>query len=186
MARLCLLVLLGVLHVSANGCGVVGPSCLSQQKTGPVVTVSSVVGPGEVTVHRVPYGTDGSQNDVNISWTGQFTPNGPQIRVYATRVDCVDFTPPSDPINASPDNGPCGSIGSVGSVLSQRARPCARNNTCRIESDDLVQTSLSIASGRGNPNVLGTVAEYKLWVVGDIRQSASYSISTTWFFGPDC
>ena len=144
-ARLRLFAVIGVLYISANGCGIVGPSCLSQQNTGAVMTASGVVGPAEVTVHRVAYGIDGSQNDVNISWTGQFTPNGPQVRVYATKVDCVDFTPPLDPINASFASGPCGSIGSFGSVLSQNARPCAGDNTCRVESDDLVQTSLLIA-----------------------------------------
>lgn len=184
--KLCLLTALSILGVSANGCGIVGPSCLSQQKTGAVATVSGEVGPREVTVHRVPYGTEGSQNDVNVSWTGQFTPNGPQIRVYATKIDCVDFTPPGDPINASSDSGPCGNIGGFGSVLSQTARPCARTNTCRVESSDLVQTSLMVVNGRGNPDRLGFPAEYKLWVVGDSRQSVTYTIGTTWFYGPDC
>jgi hypothetical protein len=185
-AKICPLVAIGLLQFTANGCGLVGPSCLSRQKTGAVTTVSGEVAPRQIVVHRVPYGTEGSQNDVKISWTGQFTANGPQIRVYATKVECVDFMPPADPSNAPFDSGPCGNIGSFGGVLSATARPCAINNTCRIESGDLVQTSLTIANGRGNPDKLGTPAEYKLWVVGDAGQSASYTISTTWFYGPDC
>ena len=46
--------------------------------------------------------------------------------------------------------------------------------------------TLTIANGRGNPEILGTPPEYKLWIVGDSRQGAAYTIVITWFFGPDC
>jgi hypothetical protein len=51
---------------------------------------------------------------------------------------------------------------------------------------DFIQYSLIVTNGRGNPDILGTPAEYKLWVAGDPSQSVAYSISITWFFGPDC
>jgi hypothetical protein len=52
-----------LLLVSASGCGIVGPSCLSQQKTGAVTTVSGEVASGQVMALQVPYGTEGSQNN---------------------------------------------------------------------------------------------------------------------------
>jgi hypothetical protein len=42
-----------------------------------------------------------------------------------------------------------------------------------------------LTNGRGNPAVLGTPAEYKLWVVGDAEQSSAYAIDITWVRGPD-
>jgi hypothetical protein len=37
--------------------------------------------------------------------------------------------------------------------------------------------------GNGAP---ADFTEYKLHVVGDARQAVSYSITVTWFSGPDC
>src|SRR6187399_3405595 len=36
--------------------------------------------------HQVPYGTEGTQNNVKVSWTGPRTSGGSQILVWATRV----------------------------------------------------------------------------------------------------
>src|SRR5262245_53362563 len=164
---------------------VVGPSCLARQERGPVASVSGDVNPDDVAVHEVPYGTQGSQNDVKVAWTGQFASGGPRIRVYATRLDCVDFAPPPN-LGANNGTGACANLGTWGGVLSPDARPCAASHTCEPQDSDLVQTSLIIPNGRGNPDVLGPSARYKLWVVGDRSHSTSYTISTTFFYGPDC
>lgn len=155
-----------VASVLAGGCGFgTGPSCLARQKRGTVATVTGEVGAGQTTMHRVPYGTEGSQNDVDIRWPGQ-GPDGPQISVHATRVGCEGFM--------SPGSGVCSEIGSRGGY--------SPSGTGR----DFVQTSLIVSSGRGNPDILGTPAEYKLWVVGDPARSAQYTMTITWFYGPDC
>ena len=44
-------------------------------------------------VHVVHYGTEGSQNDLAVTWSGQSDPDGPRLRVYATLVDCERFDP---------------------------------------------------------------------------------------------
>jgi len=157
--------LVGMCVLWSCGCDILGPSCLSRQKRGTVAALAGEVAAGQVVVHVVSYGTEGSQNDVNITWPGQGAPNGPRLSVYATKVGCQDFTPPSGP-------GPCVSIGSRGGY--------------RPSDQDFVQTSLIITNGRGNPDILGTPAEYKLWIVGDPAHPSTYSISTTYFYGPDC
>ena len=167
----------GIAVVIASGCGLVGPSCMEQRKTGAVTTVIGEVAAGAVTMHRVPYGTEGSQNNLRISWAGQSTGN-PRIRVYATKVDCVDFSPNQ--------TGACANIGGGGGTLSPTARPCVIDRTCQPEADDIVQNSLIVTHGAGNPEVLGRPAEYKLWVVGDPERNVSYGIEITWFRGPDC
>jgi hypothetical protein len=152
--------------LAAPGCGLVGPSCLARQHRGAVTALSGEVAPRAVTVHRVAYGSEGSQNDLEISWDGQRVANGPRIRVYATKVDCVDFVPERGA-------GPCASIGSGGGF----AEP---------GTGQFVQTSLIVTNGRGNPDILGSPPEYKLWVVGDADRTSRYAITITWFYGPDC
>ena len=166
----------GLLLVGTTGCGLIGPSCLSQQKRGDVASVAGTVAAGGLEVHRVRYGTDGSQNDVRISWPGQSS-GSPRIRVYATRLGCTDFTA------SGPD---CGTIGSRGGTLAPDARACVSANTCNATDDEIIQNSLTIASGQGNPDILGSIPEYKLWVVGDKTDSVRYTIRITWFRGPDC
>ena len=171
-------VTLGLAIAGATGCGVVGPSCLAQQKRGEVFSLAGEVGAGAVMMHRVPYGTDGSQNDLRISWPGQMS-GAPRIRVYATRVGCNDFSPAAA-------SGACALIGGPGGTLSPTARPCVTAHTCQPTEEDIIQDSLSLTNGRGNPDVLGTPAEYKLWVVGDREVPVRYSITATYFYGPDC
>lgn len=146
---------------SGTGCSLLGPACISRQQTGAVASLSGTAEAGQTQVHRVPYGTDGSQNNVNVSWTGQGQSGGAQLQFYATRTACENF----DPASAS---GACAILGQGG------------------WSQGHVVTSLIITNGRGNPDVLGMPAEYKLWVVGDPQRSAAYSVTTTWFYGPDC
>ena len=153
--------------LSSTGCNPFGPSCLERQQRGTVTAFSGQVAGGQIVSHVVPYGTDGSQNDVKISWPGQGTATAPRISVYATKSSCTEFIP-------SGGTGPCASIGHSGGI--------------RISDspDGFIQNSLIITNGRGNPDILGSPAEYKLWIVGDPAQSVTYSISITWFYGPDC
>jgi len=154
---------LGLFLLCPWGCGLLGPSCLDRQKTGPVTTIVGEVAPARIVVHQVPYGTEGSQNDAHISWVGQAAADGPRIGVYATKVGCADFRPPP-----ATNGDACALLGRAGSI------------------DGQIATTLIITNGRGNPDILGSPAEYKLWVVGDPEQSARYTIDITWFYGPDC
>jgi hypothetical protein len=75
------------------GCGLLGPSCMGRQRTGTVATVSGEAGPGAIVSHQVPYGTDGSQNNGDLRWSGDSTQGGPRIQVSATRLGCIEFNP---------------------------------------------------------------------------------------------
>jgi hypothetical protein len=159
-----LLVRAGLLSVAlamAAGCNPLGATCASRQKTGAVGSASGVVGPGETRVHRLVYGTEGSQNNIDISWPNQNGAGAPHIQFFVTRVTCEQFTP-------SDATGACAVLARGGWV------------------EGPVVSSLIVTNGRGNPDVLGTPAEYKLWVVGDPVQSVAYSVTTTFFYGPDC
>ena len=49
-----------------------------------------------------------------------------------------------------------------------------------------IATRLVVTHGRGNPEVLGTPPEFRLWIVGDPARSTFYTMTVTWFHGPDC
>jgi hypothetical protein len=152
-----------VVAMTMSGCSLVGPSCLGRQQRGTVTAFEGQVAAGQTAVHIVPYGTEGSQNDIEIAWANQRDPAGPRLSVYATKVDCVAFVPPG--------SGPCAPVGSRGGI--------APDGT-------FIQTSLIVTHGRGNPEVLGAPPQYKLWVIGDSARDVKYSIEVTFFFGPDC
>lgn len=152
-----------VIPLGGSGCGLFGPSCLERQERGSGATLSGTVGAGQTVVHQIAYDTRGSQNDVTVDWQGLGLPDGPRVRIYATRTACADFSPPP-----AANSTACTVLGIAGFVDGQVAR------------------SLIITNGRGNPDVLGSPAEYKLWIVGDLIQAAAYTVTTTWFFGPDC
>lgn len=171
----------GLIVVSTQACGLIGPSCLAQQQRGTVTTLSGEVGAAARVVHRVVYETQGSQNEVRINWPGQFASGGPRVRIYATKTGCADFI-----LGARAAPGACPTIGGFAGAVAPDARPCALNYTCNAEIGDLVQTSLIITNGRGNPDILGLPAEYLLWVVGDPAQATTYTMTITWFYGPDC
>ena len=158
-----------LLATSASGCSLIlAPICLARQHRAPVATLTGDVQAGAIVVHRVAYGTAGSQNDLLLRWNGQRDLGGPRLRVYLTLVDCQVF----DPARVSTTRGDvCAPIGSRGSVMV---------------AEEFVQVSAGITHGRGNPPRLGPTPEYKLWIVGDARQAASYTIVITSFYGPDC
>jgi hypothetical protein len=153
----------GVLIATGVGCGVVGPTCLAQQHRGNVTTISGRVDAGQVTSHQVRYDTQGSQNDARVEWSDEFLPTGPRLRFYATRVGCTNFIPPP-----GLNGGDCATLASAG------------------RGDLGIAGTLIVTHGRGNPEQLGTSAEYKIWVVGDPDRAAYYTITITWFSGPDC
>lgn len=155
-----------ILITTTPACGLVGPSCLSRQDRGTVTSFTGSVAARAMTVHRVTYGSQGSQNDVNITWSGQSDAKGPRVRVYATKIECTDFVPERG-------GGACDSIGGA----SGFADP---------STGQFVQNSLVVTNGRGNPDILGSPPEYKLWVVGDSSQDVRYTITIEWFYGPDC
>lgn len=154
--------LLGLV-VGVAGCGVIGPTCVGRQKTGLVTTIEGDVAAGQIVTHRVRYATEGSQNDAAIEWEGQSALGGPRIGVYATRVGCTDLRLPP----ATNDDA-CALLGRAGAI------------------DGQIVTTLIVTNGRGNPDVLGTPAEYLLWIAGDPDRSTRYTIRVTWFYGPDC
>jgi hypothetical protein len=174
-----------LLGVAASGCALTAPLCLSRQRRVPVATITGEAAPGTTTAQVVDYGTEGSQNDLQLTWSGQSDENGPRLRVYATRIECEQF----DAANARPrgrSSEPCGTVGGPGFSIAATARPCVGEGSCQPRADELVQRSLTISHGRGNPERLGPNARYKLWVVADPSQSTTYTIDITSFHGPDC
>jgi hypothetical protein len=181
MPRVSVVLAMVAAGLAGSGCSIVGPTCLARQKTGLAATANGRVEPGQVASHLMPYDLNGSQNDVNISWSGQGQIDGPRLRIYATGAACVDFVPPGENEYIP---GACAIISSGGGYLAPWARECARSGACQPTRDEIVNTSL-IVTGPGNGAPPG-FHEYKLHVVGDPARSASYSITATWFFGPDC
>jgi hypothetical protein len=155
--------LVGLLVFCNAGCGIVGPSCVDRRQTGIVAAISGQVAAGQIVSHRVPYGTEGSQNDARFSWTGD-SGSDARLRLYATGVGCASFSLPLET-----NTGACAVLASAGSL-----------------PNGAVASTLIITHGRGNPERLGNPPEYILWVVGDAERSASYTINITWLYGPDC
>ena len=151
----------GLLGLASVGCNPLGPSCLERRQEGTLPEVTGSVNAGETSVHVVAYDTRGSQNDVRLSWSGQTAPDGPHLRAHATRADCQNFTLP-----AESNTGTCSVLASAG------------------WSPAGTSTTLIVTHGRGNPERLGSPAEFKLWIVSD--RSTGYSFTIRWFFGPDC
>ena len=96
---------------------------------------------------------------------GDTDPAGPRPRLFVTGMDCNDFDS-----RAGTEVGPCAVIGEAGWVPGTN-----------VFIDGYILTH-----GRGNPPTLGSQAQYKIWIVGDPQQPARYTVSATWFFGPDC
>ena len=165
-----------VLFNSFTGCaGLSGRACLKRQQRGNVFSVSGEVAPGGVTVHKVLYGTEGSQNNIKITWSGQRSSSGPRLRIYATRAECMVAIE-------------VGSSGTIHRFPGESAPHCVTIGTIggfSVEGE-FVQGDLIIANGRGNPDILGSPAEYKLWVFGDPYKRAQYTIVGSYFYGPDC
>lgn len=157
--KLALAVAVSVL--SSSACALFGPSCVEQREEGPVTEISGSVGAGELVVHRVQYDTRGSQNDARLMWGGQTDTTGPQLRVYATRATCEMFALP-----ANTNAGECAVLASGGWTPQGAV------------------STIIVTHGRGNPERLGTPPEYKLWVTSD--KFTGYTMSITYFYGPDC
>ena len=143
------------------GCGIIGPSCGGEK--GSVFSLSGEVAPGAIVVHQVSYGTEGSQNDGEFTWTGQASADGPKPQLFITRVECEKF----DPKGPDPASG-C--------VLLDRAG----------WQDGHRVISYTITHGRGNPDTLGPTAQYKIWIVGDPDRTVQYTITAQWSRPVEC
>ena len=62
------------------------PTCLAQQERHRAEPKTDRIQAGELVVLRWPYDARGSQNDVEIDWSGRL--DGTKLKVYATRADC--------------------------------------------------------------------------------------------------
>lgn len=144
-------------------CGLVGPSCVDRQRRGTVGVVTGRIEAAQMVAHLLPYGTEGSQNDIELRWTATSAAAPVRLEAYATRAGCSAFELP-----VSNNTGEC-------RVLAAAAA-----------QPDGGRASLIVTHGRGNPEILGSPAEFTLWVVGDATQPATYTVTTTWFRGPDC
>ncbi len=145
------------------GCGLVGPSCLARQHRGTVAVINGEVAAGGIAVHRIAYDIQGSQNDVDLVWPESNRSGGPRLVAYATKAGCDNFALP-----AFTNTGECRVLAGTPSV------------------EGLAVATLIVTHGRGNPEVLGTPAEFKVWIVGDDTRHVSYTLTATWFRGPDC
>jgi hypothetical protein len=157
------------LAFSSSGCALLAWNCLRQQKTGQVTSLAGRVEAGQIVSHVVPYDQQGSQNDVRIVWERQGASDGPRIWVYAIRRSCPEFSPPPRG-SFRFGRGACDEIGHAAGTL--------------VAAGQFVQRSIIVPGGpdNGAPDL----REYTLFVVGDPRQAVAYSISITWFRGPDC
>jgi hypothetical protein len=146
--------------VLGTGCNPLRPSCTGE--SGPLPGVTGTVGAGQIAVHRLTYGTQGSQNDLRVSWIDQGLPGGPQLQFYATLASCEDFSPASA-------SGACEILARAGST---DGGPMA--------------FTMVVTHGRGNPGRLGAAPEFKLWVVGDVERTADYTVTAVWRLPIEC
>ncbi|CAN5852358.1 hypothetical protein BH24ACI5_BH24ACI5_10220 [soil metagenome] len=176
---------------ASQGCALLGWNCRRGQKTGDVTTITGRVEAGQLVSHLVPYDQQGTQNDVRISWPGQSGTDAPRLRVYATSASCQEFTAP--PVDTFTPGTPSTDRRTVPRGPAPQPRPGSEADPCVVMSGrqfmftstgELVQDGLVVAGG---PEQLKPdLHEYKLHVVGDQRLPVTYSISVTWFRGPDC
>src|SRR5262245_21084285 len=115
------------------GCDLLGPSCLSRQHRGFGPAITGQIAAGEIRSIQVHYETEGSQNDLKVSWGDQYTTGGPRIRVYATKLECLDFRPPQDMASPQVQTSPsCAWIGGPSGI-----EPSGR----------FIQTALTVTNG---------------------------------------
>ena len=153
-----------------------GSNCRSRQKRGIAGSITGRIEAGQVLSHTVLYDQRGSQNSGTARWESTTGPQvGADVRFYVTRTTCMEFVPPPPDSELRRSRGACTVIGYAGVHF-----------TPLVPSGSLTYPTFTITNGRGNPDILGVPAEYKLWVVGDPRQSATYTIDISWFYGPDC
>ena len=174
--------MVAVAGLAGSGCSIVGPSCLSRQKTGPAATASGRAEPGQVVSapaalrpERQPERRDHQlERPGPARWTAaaHLRHRPPHARTSCRR--------PADERRT----GRARSSRRGGGYLGPCARGCTRNGSCTPTPDEIVNTSL-IVTGPGN-GAPADFREYKFHVVGDPSRAVSYSLTALWFFGPDC
>jgi hypothetical protein len=140
-------------------CSPFRPSCTGE--SGPVTSLTATVRAGDVTVHTIAYGTEGSQNDITVSWTDQGQPDAPDVRFSVTRASCETFLG----VGVSPE---CAVLARAGRI------------------DGHVVVTMIVTHGRGNPERLGNPPAFKVWVEGDGARSAGYTIVVQWKRPVEC
>ena len=76
----------GLICISGAGCNLLAPTCLRQQERHRAEPKTARIEAGELVVLRWPYDARGSQNDVELDWSGRL--DGTRLKAYATRADC--------------------------------------------------------------------------------------------------
>ena len=156
-------VIAGLFATTVSGCAIIGPTCVARQQSGSVATLHGEVGAAQIVSHEVEYDTRGSQNTADLMWGDYRSSTPPQVRFHATGIECQHFQlPPAS------NTGACKVLATAGWTPIGPA------------------TNLIVTHGRGNPEVLGASARYRIWVAGDAERTTRYTMSITWFSGPDC
>ena len=151
----------GLVALSGAGCNLLAPACLAQQERHASEPRTARIAAGELVVVRLPYDTRGSQNDVEIDWSGRVS--GTRLTAYATRAEC----------EAGPNRE---------AAFTANCRVLAQGGT----GDGGGVILLVITHGRGNPYVLGDPPAFKIWLYGDPILDTIYTLTASSFYGPDC
>jgi hypothetical protein len=179
---------LAVAAALSSGCAAAGWACRQGQKSGDVVTLSGRIVPGQVITHIVPYDQQGHQNDIHLSWVPDVPAGDPRIRIYATSLECSTFVPPADPIAPStPSARRHQEPRTLPPAIIHPKTPCSDLGTAlstRLPSGELSQHTLLVPGGPGQRRPW--LREYRLHLVAGGGSAASYTVSISWFRGPDC
>ncbi len=187
------------LILTCSGCALLGGIVCPHQEHGRVTTINAELAPNQVVSHMVSLGDFGEfSHFTTVEWEGRRSRGGPQLRFFATRSTCTDFTPP-----------PPGTPRVLGATLSTVAIPPRNADGTVPACEVLVSTDSEwhkLHVGRGpppqdfGPPFIGywpgksrvdrihayPPTTYKIWAVGDSVRRVKYRIDVTWTYGPDC
>lgn len=106
-----------------------------------------------------------ASNTIEVTWPGAGAPGGPRLWFVATRSACSAF--PRE-------------------VALDPSSPCAVLAEAGQRHDGPLVSSMTVTHGRGNPAVLGTPPDYRVWIVNDATAPTPFTLDARWSFGPDC
>ena len=174
----------GAQTVVTSGCGVIGPSCLERQQRGSVTSVTGSVDALQVVEQRGALRSTrfaerrrdqlGRSGFLGRAATRSLRNCCRLRRVHTTRAGCAErrhYRPLPDhfAVRWNPGTG-------CPRVRASWHMPCHVRGH-RLPLIDRHRSRQRCTSG---------FSQYKLHVVGDAARQVSYSISITYFFGPDC
>jgi len=145
-------------------CALLGPTCAGRRDGGPVTLVTGVAPAGGQTSLVLRYETAGSQNTIDVRWPGAGTADGARVWFEVTRPGCE-----TGPDTAATPVEACG-------VLAQGGQ----------RDDGPLVSSLVVTHGRGNPLVLGTPPDYRVWATNAAAVPVPFTLDVRWSYGPDC